>query len=153
MIRSRVLGGRSGSRIEAWARLGFWVLLALTWVVAVAYMWDALTTVPDADRLEESRLAAIPTPRTFFTAAIFSAMELALVLAVLWPGWTSYYASRLAVMALSLVTWFIMTTPMDISRMDWIHRRWLAAMGALIVLALVTLLTHRLVRRVAGMRT
>lgn len=139
-----------GSRLESAARLTVWALLVLSWVVAVAYMWDALTTLPSAERLEESKVVGIPTPRLFLTAAIFSAMELALVLALLWPWRSEYYASRLAVTALALVTWFITTTPMDLSRMDWVHRRWLAALILLTLLALVVLLAYRLVRRVAA---
>lgn len=139
-----------GHRLESAARLTFWAFLALSWVVAVAYMWDALTMVPSAERLAESKLVGIPTPRMFFTAAIFSAMELALVLALLWPWRPDYYASRLAVTALALATWFVTTTPMDLSRMDWVHRRWLAGLTLLTLLALVVLLAYRLVRRVVA---
>lgn len=137
-----------GSRLESAARLTFCALLALSWVVAVAYIWDALMTLPPAERVEESTVVGIPTPRMFLTAAIFSAMELALVLALLWPWRPEYYASRLAVTALALVTWFVTTTSTDLSRVDWVHRRWLAGMILLTLLALVTLLAYRLVRRV-----
>ena len=133
---------------ESRARIVFWSLLALSWVVAVALMWDAMTTVPSAERLEESKLVVIPTPRTFFTAAIFSAMELAIVLAALWPWRSELYATRLAGTSLALVTWFIMTTPMDLSRMDWVHRRWLAFMTAATLAGLVLLLLYRLFRTV-----
>lgn len=136
-------------RLEPAARVAFWALLVLSWVVAVSYMWDALTTVPDADRLGESKLVGIPTPQTFFTAAIFSAMELGVVLAVLWPWRPEYYASRLAVTALALVTWLITTTPIALSRMDWVHRRWLAGMILLTLVALGTVLAYRLMHRVA----
>lgn len=128
-------------------RVGLWVLLVASWAVAVWYMWDALTTVPSAERLEESRMVAIPTPRTFFTAAVFSAMELAVVLGALWPWRPAYYATRAAIAALGLVTWFIMTTPMQLTRMDWVHRRWLAFMILALLVALVTTLLYRLARR------
>ncbi|NIQ60061.1 MAG: hypothetical protein GWN02_34605, partial [Gemmatimonadetes bacterium] len=84
-----------------------------------------MSTVPSAERLQESRLVAIPTPRTFMTAVVFSAMELAVVLAVLWPWRPAYYASRLALASLAVLTWFLMTVPtsMQLSRMDWVHRR------------------------------
>ncbi|MFP4623797.1 MAG: hypothetical protein ACLFRX_06430 [Gemmatimonadota bacterium] len=117
------------------------------WVVSVYYMWDAMTTVPSAERLEASKLVAIPSPRTFFTAAIFSALELGLVLVALWPWRPGYYASRLAVAALALITWFITTTPMELSRMDWVHRRWLAFTTAAVLAALAVLLLYRLARR------
>lgn len=140
-----------GRRLESRARFALWIILGLTWVVAVAYMWDALTTVPHADRLEASKVVGIPTPRTFFAAAIFSAMELALVLALLWPWRPNYYASRLAVAALGLVTWLISTSPMGLSRIDWVHRRWLAVMVILVGLALIVVLGYRLVQRVPWM--
>lgn len=125
------------------ARIAFWVALALSWVVAVAYMWDAMTTVPSVDRLEASRVVGIPTPRTFLAAAIFSAMEAAIVLAALWPWKSDFYGTRMGVTALGLVTWFIMTTPMDLSRMDWVHRRWLAFQAVAIILGFLTLLVYR----------
>lgn len=139
-----------GSRLESAGRLTLWGLLVLSWVVAVAHMWDALTAVPSAERLGGSTVVGVPTPRTFFTAAIFSAMELALVLALLWPWRPEYYASRLALTVLALVTWFVTTTPMDLSRIDWVHRRWMAALILLTLLALVVLLAYRLVRRVSA---
>jgi hypothetical protein len=126
-----------------WARRGFWLLLIASWVVAVWYMWDAMSTIPSADRLQETRLVEIPGPRRFFTAAAFSAMELGLVLAALWPWRPGWYGTRLAVTALGTVTWFITTTPLDLSRMDWVHRRWLAFLFLAQVAALVALLVYR----------
>ena len=145
-----VVEGGVDTRLERWVRVAFWALLAVSWVVAVAWMWEAMTRIPSAERLEESKLVTIPTPRTFITAAVFSGMELALVLAALWPWKPAFYASRLGVTALGIVTWFIMTTPMDLSRMDWIHRRWLAFMGAATVAGLLLLLAYRLIRWLAG---
>lgn len=136
--------GGSDPKVE-WVRRGFWLLLALSWVVAVWYMWDAMTTVPSAERLQESRLMEIPGPRRFFTAAAFSAMELGVVLAALWPWRPAYYATRLAVTALAVLTWFITTTPMNLSHMDWVHRRWLAFLVAAQMAALVVLLVYRAV--------
>lgn len=136
-------------RLERAGRIVLWAVVGGSWVVAVAYMWDALTTVPSAERLEESRLALIPTPRIFFTSAVFSAMELGIVLAALWPGWQRLYATRLAVTVLALSTWFIMTTPMDVNRMDWVHRRWLAFMIVATFAGLIVLLSYRAVRRLA----
>jgi hypothetical protein len=120
------------------ARIGLCVLLLGSWAVMVGYMWDALTTIPSADRLEETRMAVIPTPRTFFAAVAFSALELAAVLALLWPLRPSYYGARLAAAALGLAAWFVLTTPMGLSQMDWVHRRWLffmvlATAGALVI--------------------
>ena len=133
-------------RGERVVRMAMWGLLVVSWIAAVAYMWDALTTVPSAERLEESKLVVIPTPQTFLTAVVFSGMELAVVLAALWPWRPGFFATRLAVTALALVTWFVMTTPMDLSRMDWVHRRWLAFQIVAVVAGLVVLLTYRLIR-------
>lgn len=140
------------ARVERWAPVVFWAFLVVTWVVAVYYLWDAMTTIPSAERLERSKMVAIPTPRTFFAAAAFSAMELAVVLAALWPWRTQYYATRLAVTALVMGTWFVLTTPMQLSRMDWVHRRWLALVILTLVVALGAVLLYRLARRLAGSR-
>lgn len=137
------------TRVERWARGGFWGLLVVLWLVAVFYMWDALITVPSAERLEETRLVGIPTPRTFFAAVAFSAMELAVVLALLWPWRPEYYATRMAFTALALITWFVTTTPMELSRMDWVHRVWLAVTIVALLAGLVILLGYRLSRRLA----
>ena len=128
-------------------RVAVWAVLVLGWLVAVWFMWDALTTLPSAARLEESRLVAIPTVRTFWAAALFSGLELAVVMALLWPWRPEWYAARLGLAVLGLVTWFIMTTPMDLTRMDWVHRRWLVAMAATLLLVLVFLLLARGVAR------
>jgi amino acid transporter len=126
-----------------WVRRGFWLLLIASWVVAVWYMWEAMSTIPSAGRLEETRLVEIPGPRRFFTAAAFSAMELALVLAALWPWRPAWYATRLGVTALGTITWFITTTPLDLSRMDWVHRRWLGFLIAAQLVALLAVLAYR----------
>lgn len=117
----------------------------------VAFMWDAVTTVPSAERLAESRLVEIPGARTFITAVIFSALEVGVVLVALWPWRPAYYGARLAGAALALLTWFVMTTPMGaLSRMDWVHRRWLAFMFLATVASLIALLLYRLGRRLGG---
>lgn len=144
--------GSAPDRNVEWVRRGFWLLLALSWAVALWYMWDAMTTIPDAARLQESRLVEIPGPRRFFAAAAFSAMELAVVLAALWPWRPAFYATRLAITALAVLTWFITTTPLDLSRMDWVHRRWLAFLGLAQILALVVLLGYRAAVAVAERR-
>lgn len=147
--------GRWGSaagmaRLEHWARLGFWLALIGSWLVMVAHLWDALTTLPSAERLEESRMAVIPTPRTFAAAAIFSALELGVVLAALWPWRPGWYGVRLALAALGLITWFVITTPMGLSHMDWVHRRWLGVMILATAAALMVHLAYRLGRRLVA---
>lgn len=130
-------------------RIGFWVLLIAGWLLAVWLMFDAMTTVPSAARLETSRQVQIPSVRTFLAAAAFSGLELAVILALLWPWRGEFYATRLATAALALVTWFIITTPLDLSRLDWVHRRWLAAMAFAMAGALLLLLLYRGARRFA----
>jgi hypothetical protein len=147
MPPARSAGEEPLRRVERF-RTVFWFLLLGSWVLAVVYMWEAMSTIPSAERLEQTRLVEIPGPRRFFSAATFSLMELTVVLAALWPWRPAYYGTRLAVL-----TWFIMTTPMDLSRMDWVHRRWLAWLVLAQVVALVVLLIHRLVRGVRDRRT
>ena len=134
-------------RGEAPARLAVWALLVAGWLIAVWFMWDALTTLPSSERLETSRLVAIPTLRTFWAAALFSGLELAILLALLWPWRPELYATRVALALLGLVTWFIITTPLDITRMDWVHRRWMAATAAVLAATLVLLLSARGIAR------
>lgn len=136
------------ARLEHWSRTGLWLALLVFWAVAVYYMWDALTTVPGPERLEETRMAAIPTPRTFAAAVAFSAMELAVVLAALWPWRTEYYATRMGLALLVMATWFVTTTPMQLSRMDWVHRRWLGLTILVLAVALMVVLVGRLAARV-----
>lgn len=152
-VGGREAGAESASPpVERWGRLGLCGLIVALWAVAVFFMWDALTTIPSAERLEDSRLVAIPTPRTFFAAAAFSAMELAVILVALWPGRPEYYASRLGVTTLVMITWFVTTTPMELSRMDWVHRRWLAVTIVVMLAGLAVLLGYRLVRRLGASR-
>jgi hypothetical protein len=152
MPPARSAGEEPLRRVERF-RTVFWLLLLGSWVLAVVYMWEAMSTIPSAERLEQTRLVEIPGPRRFFSAATFSLMELTVVLAALWPWRPAYYGTRLAITSLAVLTWFIMTTPMDLSRMDWVHRRWLAWLVLAQVVALVVLLIHRLVRGVRDRRT
>jgi len=140
------------ARLEQQWRVAVWAVLAVSWVVMVGYMWDALTTVPSPERLEETRMAVIPTHRTFFAAVIFSALELGVIMAVLWPWRPRLYTARLAVATLAVVTWFTITIPMGLSRMDWVHRRWLFFLILAMLGALVVDLVFRLLRRVSPRR-
>jgi hypothetical protein len=140
-------GAGSFRAVERLSRYGFWLLLLVSWAVMVGFMWAALTTIPDAERLEETRMAVIPTPRTFFAAVAFSALELGVVLALLWPWWAGRYAVRLAAAALSLTTWFVITIPMGVSQMDWVHRRWLFFLILATSAALIVVIAYRLGRR------
>jgi hypothetical protein len=142
---------RSQGTIGPIGRITLWLALVVAWMVMVAYMWDAVTTIPSADRLAESHLIVIPGARSLVTAVTVSAIELVVVLAVLWPGRGAFWATRLAATAVGLVTWFIATTPLrDLSRMDWVHRRWLAFMVLAMAVSLVVTLMFRLALRVVA---
>lgn len=138
---------RTGKRL----RFGLWALLIAGWAAAVWLMWAALGTGPSDPRLESSPIAS-PTMRTFYAAALFSGLELALILAVLWPGRAEYYATRLAVCAMALGTWFVMTTRLDATGMDRVHRQWLLAMIAVLVIALIATLLYRALRAARAAR-
>jgi hypothetical protein len=139
----------TAARTEHWARLGFWLLLLGSWAIMISYMWEALTTLPTPERLQETRMAVIPTSRTFFAAVLFSGLELGVVLAALWPWRPSHYAARLGITCLALITWFVITTPMGTSRMDWVHRRWLFFLVLATAAALIINVGYRAVRRLA----
>ncbi len=128
------------TRTERWVRWGVWSVLLLSWVVAVVWMREVADAEP---ALEGVQLAAASGPRRFLTAAAFSGMELAVVLGILWPGRPSYYFARLAVMALAALTWLIITIPLELSRLDWVHHVWLAFLVVALGVGLVVLLAVR----------
>lgn len=127
-------------------RFALLALLVVGWVLAVSLMWGTLDTAPSDPRLAGSPLGA-PTMRTFYAAALFSALELALILAILWPGRTEYYALRLGICVLALATWLVTTPRGDASGLDRVHRQWLIAMIALLAAALLGTLLYRGARR------
>jgi hypothetical protein len=124
-----------------------WVGLVLGWLVMLLQMWSAFATVPSADRLAESRMMQIPTLQTLAALAVRSAVELGVVLVLLLPGWRSHYRLRLLGTALLLAVWFIGTTPLTLSVMHWVHRRWLAAMTLALFLSLLVAAVAGLLRR------
>jgi hypothetical protein len=109
-------------------RLVLWTLFILGWLAMLLHLWSAFATFPSAERLEQSRLVAIPTLRTVALLAGRSMLELAAVLALLWPWRARAYLARILVAAVLLATWFVLTTPLSLSAATWVHRRWLAAM-------------------------
>lgn len=132
-------------------RLGVWALLIASWVVAVWLMWTALGAGPSDPRLEISPLAS-PTTRTFYAAALFSGLELAVILGILWPGRGEYYATRLTVCALAIAAWFVLTTGLDATGLDRVHRHWLIAMLAALIAALLGILLYRAAPRLKASR-
>jgi hypothetical protein len=121
------LGSANDNRGFRW-RLGLWSLLIVAWLVTLLYMWTAFATFPSAERLEQSRPMPIPTLGTAAMLAARSAAELGVLLALLWPWWRRWYPGRALLAAVAAGGWFLATTPLSLSAMGWVHRRWLAAM-------------------------
>lgn len=110
------------------------------------FAWSAFSTFPTAERLEQSRLVAIPTLGSFVRLAGRSAAELAVLLALLWPWQARAWAARAGLAAALLTAWFVLTTPLSLSAMDWVHRRWLAAVAAGLHITFIAALTAWAVR-------
>lgn len=100
--------------------------------------WDAFTTVPSAERLAESRMAAIPTLTTMLWMAARSAMEVAVLMVLLWPWNARRYATRAFICALVLPAYFLFTTPLSLTSVHWVHRRWLAGLEVLLLVVWAT---------------
>jgi len=130
-------------RRPARARLVFWLALALSWVILLPLLWSAVSTLPSAERLEQTRTVPIPTLASFLRVMAVSAAELAAVLLVTWPGWSRAYTARLFAAAMMVGVWFVMSVPMTLTRLGWVHRRWLA----LVAFALFAAGVYRLARR------
>jgi hypothetical protein len=110
-------------------RVGVCAGLVLSWLVMLLYAWSAFSTVPSAERLEQSRMTQIPTLFTFGTLALRSVVELLAVLALVWPA-ARLYLTRVLFAAFALAAYFLATAPLTVTLMEWVHRRWLAAVGA-----------------------
>jgi hypothetical protein len=108
-------------------RIALSAVLVLGWLVMLSYLWSAFATLPSAERLEQTRLMPIPTLQGLALLAARSAAELGGVLLLTAPWWR-LYALRLLAAAVLLAAWFFATTPLSLSAMHWVHRRWLAAM-------------------------
>lgn len=130
------------------ARLARYTLpaaLLLGWLIMLPLLWRAFTTVPSAERLRESRMVQIPTLETVIQQVGLSAVELGVALLLAWPGRRAL--SRLWVAAIGAWAWFLATTPLGLSTVQWVHRRWLAATALLLLAAALGASTLRLVRR------
>jgi hypothetical protein len=101
------------------------------------YAWSAFATFPSTERLERSHMAAIPTLATVAWLVVRSALELAVLLALLWPWSRRYYALRTATAALLLPVYFLMTAPLTLTLVEWVHRRWLAAVELALIAVLI----------------
>lgn len=133
-------------------RLAFWIALVVSWLVQLPLLWAAFTTVPSAERLSRSHMIEIPTFGTVASTVAQSAVELAVVLALLFPWRPRGYLARLWLAAVGVWVWFIATTPLSLTRVAWVHRRWLAAVGAVLLLAAALATVAGLYRRHRGRR-
>lgn len=120
--------------------------LILSWLVMLLYAWSAFATFPSTERLERSHMAAIPTLATVAWLVVRSALELTVLLALLWPWSRRYYALRTATAALLLPVYFLLTAPLTLTLVEWVHRRWLAA----VELALIAVLIGAAIGALAG---
>lgn len=129
-------------------RAGLWVGLIIGWLVMLLYLWSAFATFPSPERLAQPRMVRIPTLGSIALVAGRSALELAVVLALLWPRSGRAWELRLFVAAALLTGWFFATTPLSVSIVDWVHRRWLAATALALMLSLLAALIARLTTRI-----
>lgn len=111
------------------ARFLLWVLVATSWLTLLPLLWSAFATLPSAERLEQSHMAEIPTLATLGWTVLRSGLEAGAVLILLWPWWRRRFLLRLWLAAVAALVWFLATIPLSLTRMSWIHRRWLAALG------------------------
>jgi hypothetical protein len=111
-------------------------LLALSWPVMLALMWQAFWTVPPPEVLEQTRFVQPPTFGSLRHTVLLSAAELAALALWLWPG--RHYVPRLLFSPILLSLYFIFTTPLGLTTVDQVHRRWLALW--ILLLGLIALL-------------
>lgn len=138
---------QNGAPWGLYLRVALWIVATASWPVMLLEAWSAFATLPSPERLETSRLAAIPTLRTVARLVMRSAAELAVVLALLWPWRERWYTRRLLGSAGLLAVWFVATAPLVLTRLEWVHRRWLVFLVALQLAFVVVRLTVELLRR------
>jgi len=131
-------------------RLLLWALLAASWLVLLPLLWSAFATLPSAERLAESHMAEIPTLATLGWTVLRSALEAGAVLMLLWPWWERGFLLRLWAAALGALSWFLATTPLSVTRLWWVHRRWLAVLMLGLLMAAAGWTLARAVRRFTG---
>lgn len=115
------------------APFALWIVLILSWIVLLPMLWTAFSTVPSPERLAQSRMVRIPTLESLGLLVGRSAVELGVLLVLLVPWRRRFYLTRLSLAAVGVWAWFIGSTPLGLSQMTWLHRRWLAAVGAVLV--------------------
>lgn len=124
-------------------RILFCLALVISWMIMMAYAWSAFSTMPTPERLETSRMSRIPTIGTLTWLAARSVLELAAMVGLAWPA-SRRYATRLFVALIALAGWFFATAPLTLTGVEWVHRRWLAAVWAGFLLALIVTAAGRM---------
>ncbi len=144
----------SGPRHRPLGRLLLLAALVVSWLVSVPYMWKSVTTVPSAARLQamQSRIMHVPSPATFLKLTGQSFVELAILVALLWPWWRPFWLARLVVAVLGLFAWAVLTLPLELTDLEWVHHRWLVGADVLVLLALVASVVARFVGAVRSPR-
>jgi hypothetical protein len=126
--------------------------IALSWLVLVVMMWRAYHTLPSAEALADARAVRPPLPADFLFHGAQSFAVAVLLIAGLWPRAARRYILRVTTGLCALVAWFLITVPLDLNTMEWLHRRWLALIILLLLLTLMVypLLTRRPTRETQG---
>lgn len=127
-------------------RGAFSAVLVVSWLVMLYYAWRAFSTLPSPERLEHSRMARIPTLGAVGWLVLRSGTELVVMTALAWPA-RRRYATRLAFTVVLLPIWFVVTTPLTLTIMEWVHRRWLAGVWLALVCALLVAIAAGVVAR------
>ncbi len=121
-------------RVPRW-RVALWLGLLASWLVILPLMTSAVVHPPSPERLRSMPTLRIPTPATLLVRIATSGLELRVVLVLLWPWRVRAWRLRLAGTALAVTLWFLLTPPLGLSIMEWYHRRWLAAVAAVLLVA------------------
>lgn len=121
--------------------------LLLSWILLLPLLWQAFATVPSAERLQQSHMVRIPTLQTLWLQIGLSALELSVLLAVLWPLASRRYLARLWAAALGSTAYFLFTAPLSLTTLEWVHRRWLAAVALGLLLSALLASAGALLRR------
>lgn len=124
--------------------------LLLSWIALLPLLWRAFATLPSAERLQQSHMVQIPTLQTFGLQVASSAAEVAVLLLLVWPFALRRYLLRLWAAALGTIVYFIATVPLSLTTLQWVHRRWLAAVALVLLAAAVVASIRALVRRAAA---
>lgn len=137
---------RDGGANPSSRRFLFWLALLAGWLVLLPFLWQGFADVPNADRLEQRHTVGIPTLATLGWTVAKSFLELVGVLVLAWPR-GRWYAPRLWLAGLGLAVWFVWSTPLGITSLEWAHRRWLAGMVVGVVAGAIVATVASLIAR------